>query len=1362
MDLLTERQTRLLTAGALVVGGTVCGGPLGTIAASVAAGIVANDIVPQHLNHIAVRLRGSGEKLANHDLTEATGFAIALIIKSLAEAGTYPNSTKKLETLAKYTLEAWQQVADNLKQVKDPHLAPLQETSITALFQGGTTDYVGQTVLEKEDWQDLLNSWLCPGANVKLPDGVVPKLATELRNKFALALREVLKADFENGGKAFAGLTLSLLGEMRGILQKLREESSHAQAEDLTAKLAVVTQLQQELEENSQRFQVLGRQIKSGFEAVLQELGVTRVEIAEMRSELQKELWSLAEAIRETHKRLSDYFTGKKPDLQAISFSLDTNPPKVTNWQGREAELTTVNRWLDDENTKLGVIVGIGGMGKSTLAAKVFWERTDFEDKLWLDLGRRPLYSIVARGILQQLGKLSPQQLEQIEETRLTDGLVHCLQRRRFLLVLDNLESVLQDEGYKDFLQRWVGDCHHTEILVTTQIPPNLVQDKPTELPLPGLSAEEGARLLRDLGLGGTAEELEGFVDQVNGHPLTLRLVAGLLYGEFGDGATLADLTELGSADVGALMSRLQGYHRRELVQLVAVLDASFNRLPETWRKVLLSLVVFRQAFNAEVASAMVGEAVAEKELRGLAKRGFLVAEAGGYTFQPLILDYLKFRVGDLPEGHLRAIEFYQSRFKSRPEWQTVEDVREYLEVFYHRCELGEYEAAFYVIRDGSYSDNCVDRFLALRGNNQLLAELYQQLRNHLPNRQDLRYLASLTSLGSAYHALGRYTEAIYSNKQALEIFRQIGDRRGEAISLNNLGNAYHSLRRYTKAITFHEQSLEIQRQIGHRGGEATSLNNLGSAYHSLGLYTEAITFHEQSLKIYRQIGDRQGEASSLGNLGNTYHSLGGYTEAISFYEQSLEIFRQIGDIQGEASSLGNLGNTYHSLGGYTEAIGFYEQSLEIDRQIGDIQGEASSLNNLGSVYHSLGRYTEAIGFYEQSLKIYRQIGDRRGEAIALNNLGSTDYSLGRYTEAISFHEQSLKIYRQIGDRRGEATSLNGLGTPYNSLGRYTETLGFYEQSLKIYRQIGDRRGEATSLNGLGSTYHSLGRYTEAISFHEQSLKIYLQIGDRQGEANSLNCLGSPYNSLGRYIEAITVYKPSLEIYRQIGDREGEANSLNGLGSPYNSLGRYTEAITVYKQSLEIAREIGHRGGEAASLNNLGSSYNSLGRYTEAITVYKQSLEIFREIGHKRGKAASLMGLGAAYNSLGRDTEAITVYKQSLEIQRQIGDRRGEANSLIGLGGLYQKIGRIREGCAASQQGMLIYQELNLSLDAYPIPNWMKRIAKFAQRGNFHLVVCFIGGFVAFPLFIVAFPFALIGFILLILYRLIRQRFNRR
>jgi tetratricopeptide (TPR) repeat protein len=973
MDLISKRQARLLTTSAILVGDTLCGGVFGSIVSGVAGSIIANDAIPQHLNHIGVRLRRSGEQLANHDLTEATGFAIALIIKAIAEAGTYPNSTKKLETLAKSTLKAWKEVAKTLKTATNAtngKFDPIQETGISDLFQLGTTDYVEQTVLEIEDWRDLLQHWLCPRAKVQLPENVLQEVATQLRDKFALALREVLKADFEQGGKAFAGLTLSLLGEMRGILQELVDNVDPTGSvgeilPTLQQQVTEISQLRQELKNNAPKFQQLGQQIDSGFAAVLQELGITEANITGKITQLHGWLYDELENLQETlgrvetnTERIIEFLEQReKPQVQAISFSLDTNPPRVTHWQGRTQELATVNHWLDDENTKLGAIVGIAGMGKSTLAAKVFNQRTDFVDKLWLDLGQCPSFSIVAKGILRELGKLSPEDLQQIEEIRLTRVLINCLQRQRFLLVLDNWESVLRDEGYRDFLQQWLGECHHTEILVTTQVMPNLLQVKPTELDLQGLSPTEGAQLLTALDIAGEPEELEDFVRQVNGHPLTLRLVAGLLNQEIGSEARISDLAQLGVVDVAQLMTRLQGLHRRELVQLVAVLDASFSRLSGDLQGLLMALVVLRRGFDAATATGIFGQEVTDKQLRGLRKRGFLVMETKGvYSFPSLISEYLKFKAGDLTAAHLKAIHFYLSRLKPRPEWQTVEDVREYLEVFYHRCQLGQYEtafdvirsgslkvfnhccqsghqAAFYIIRSGSY-DSCVDNFLSLRGENKLLVELYQELVTHLTNKQDWRYTASLTSLGNAYESLAHYEKAISYHQQCLKIARELKDKRGEADSLNGVGNAYNSLGRYENAISYYQQCLDIFREIKHREGEAASLNNLGNAYNFQGRYEKAIFFLKQSLDIEQKIKHERGEANSLNNLGNTYNSLRQYEEAISFLKQSLDLQRKIENKQGEADSLNNLGNSYYFLGEYEKAIFYYQQSLAISKAI--------------------------------------------------------------------------------------------------------------------------------------------------------------------------------------------------------------------------------------------------------------------------------------------------------------------------------------------------------------------------------------------------------------------------------------------
>ena len=99
------------------------------------------------------------------------------------------------------------------------------------------------------------------------------------------------------------------------------------------------------------------------------------------------------------------------------------------------------------------------------------------------------------------------------------------------------------------------------------------------------------------------------------------------------------------------------------------------------------------------------------------------------------------------------------------------------------------------------------------------------------------------------------------ADPEALEIAREIGDRRNEVAWLTNLGRAYRDLGQVERAIESHEQALAIAREIGDRQREGRDLGSLGVVYHMLGQVERAIEYAEQALAISREIGHRQGEA---------------------------------------------------------------------------------------------------------------------------------------------------------------------------------------------------------------------------------------------------------------------------------------------------------------------------------------------------------------------------------------------------------------------------------------------------------------------------------------------------------------------
>ncbi|HEY9803876.1 MAG TPA: tetratricopeptide repeat protein [Leptolyngbyaceae cyanobacterium] len=606
------------------------------------------------------------------------------------------------------------------------------------------------------------------------------------------------------------------------------------------------------------------------------------------------------------------------------------NPSKsLANWQGRTAEIAQIQQWLTDNNNFLIGIEGIGGTGKSMLAAKIYHEVGGFPKRFWADVSNGASFSNLARQVLGEFGFPIPKQ-----EVQLVDALVRCLCSAQYLLIIDNLESLLQPNRqwgslfYGDFFQAWIESGANSKVLVTTRERPELRGFQ--WLHLKGLRVDEGVALLTELGIRGNLAE---FVELVDGHPLLLRLVADLLEEEYPQDPNLNRLADLGLGNLQQLLTNPQvvGVHRRENVGMVLVLDASFNRLNKLQKALLLNISVYRSGFDSAAAMAVLpgnSESEIETELTNLVKRSLLVKKLNGkqsFEFQPVVLEYVRYKAGDQTQAHQRAINYYLLNVKPKP-WHAKEDIREYLEVFHHWYQLENYVSAFNIL-------NFCDNFFLLRGYYTDQVELYEQLVSkweEIGERKNKNYQASLTSLGNAYYSLGQYQRAIDFYQQSLEIQREIGDRFGEGNSLGNLGNAYNSLGQYQRAIDFLQQSLEIQREIGDRNGEGFSLRNLGNAYNSLGQYQRAIDFLQQSLEIKREIGDRNGEGSSLIGLGNAYGSLGDYPQAIEFYQQSLEISTEIGDIRGQANTWFNLGLALENVNREADALGAYRNACEL------------------------------------------------------------------------------------------------------------------------------------------------------------------------------------------------------------------------------------------------------------------------------------------------------------------------------------------------------------------------------------------------------------------------------------------------
>jgi tetratricopeptide (TPR) repeat protein len=187
---------------------------------------------------------------------------------------------------------------------------------------------------------------------------------------------------------------------------------------------------------------------------------------------------------------------------------------------------------------------------------------------------------------------------------------------------------------------------------------------------------------------------------------------------------------------------------------------------------------------------------------------------------------------------------------------------------------------------------------------------------------------------------------------------------------LNNLGSVVRHQGDYTQARAYQEQSLQIRREIGDRRGEAMVLGNLGILCRRQGSYALARRYLEQTLPILRELGDQWSESRTLMNLGMILLDLGDYAGARVQLEKSRRMYGDIGDLTGEILSCQYLSRTLHCLEDDHAALKYALDTLPLARQVE--RGEV--LIELGRALTGLGRLEEAVASYQQALEVSREL----------------------------------------------------------------------------------------------------------------------------------------------------------------------------------------------------------------------------------------------------------------------------------------------------------------------------------------------------------------------------------------------------
>ncbi|BAZ47630.1 WD-40 repeat-containing protein [Nostoc sp. NIES-4103] len=284
----------------------------------------------------------------------------------------------------------------------------------------------------------------------------------------------------------------------------------------------------------------------------------------------------------------------KFPGLKAAKHVDCEQTIDVSIFYGRTAELAVLEQWLIQEQCRLVAVLGIGGIGKTSLAAKLAQELQGYyEYVIWRSLYNAPLFSDLLANLIQFFSD------EQILETDLPKSLngrisqlIQYLQEHRCLIIFDNAETILQSgtiagyyrkdyENYSLFFRR-IGEVAHTSSLLLTS------REKPKDvalleghalpvrsLKLRGLSEDEGKKFFKFKGLSGTESQEKVLIERYSGNPLALKIVA----------TTIQDIF---NGDISKFLNQKNAV----VGDIYTLLEQQFERLSNLERVVMYWLII--------------------------------------------------------------------------------------------------------------------------------------------------------------------------------------------------------------------------------------------------------------------------------------------------------------------------------------------------------------------------------------------------------------------------------------------------------------------------------------------------------------------------------------------------------------------------------------------------------------------------------------------------------------------------------------------------------------------------------------------------------------------------------------------------
>lgn len=314
----------------------------------------------------------------------------------------------------------------------------------------------------------------------------------------------------------------------------------------------------------------------------------------------------------------------------------------------------------------------------------------------------------------------------------------------------------------------------------------------------------------------------------------------------------------------------------------------------------------------------------------------------------------------------------------------------------------------------------------------------------------------AVETMGEAWYNLASYQEALSAFEKAFTIVQK-ADQNTKSLSLkakiaNNIGVVADAQYEKQKALFYYLQAITAYRQLNNRRFEAVCSMNVGNIYTTTGQPEEASHWYEQAFSIHKELENEHQVAAVLNSRGSAKYNQGQYLQSIEDQKVSLDLWRRLANSGKQGWTLTILAANYIALQQPQTALESLNDALPLIKEGGNRRDEAFALHCLGDAYRLLGQLDKALDYYQQALDMRQTMNEKILDALSISRISQIEILRGNLVEALSQSNRALTIVEQV--RQQYSNPL--LGASYSS-----STHHYYAEHIALLLKLHAREPAA-------------------------------------------------------------------------------------------------------------------------------------------------------------------------------------------------------------------------------------------------------------------------------------------------------------